>query len=79
MAKRRDPRRFADRAKMRADEVARARDNALLRKEQFKSKGNIGMTDSVGNRSKGMTTPRSEWQDAQDSKPKYTGGEQPLF
>lgn len=36
MAKRRDPRRFADRAKMRADDVARQRDNELLRKEQFK-------------------------------------------
>jgi hypothetical protein len=49
---------------MAADAVARARDNKLLREEQFKPKGNIGMSDSVGNRSKGMTTPTSEWQDS---------------
>lgn len=70
MAKRKDPRRGADRAKMAADAVARARDNKMLREEQFKPKGNIGMTDRVGNRSKGMTTPTSEWQDAQRDKPK---------
>ena len=78
MAKRRDPRRGADRAKMAADAVARARDNKLLREEQFKPKGNLGMTDSVGSRSKGMTTPKSEWQDAQEGK-KPSAGEAPLF
>ena len=78
MAKRKDPRRGADRAKMAADAVARARDSKLLREEQFKPKGNIGMTDRVGNRSKGMTTPKSEWQDAQAGK-KPSAGEAPLF
>lgn len=48
MAKSRDPKKWADRAKMRADEVARQRDNALLRKEQFKARSIPGVDPYTG-------------------------------
>ena len=72
MARRRDPRRFADRAKMRADEVARQRDAELRNKEQFKEfQGNLSMSDETPNRGVKMTrvTPEEAPYDPQKKKP----------
>ena len=71
MAKGRDPRKSADRAKMRADEVARQRDSKLLREDQFKGlKGNVGMSDSVSGRGVKWqkTTPESAPYDPEKKK-----------